>query len=488
MTTPMPPSSGLRGFLVSIGSLISARAFVAVSQLMVLPILARQITVEEFGLMGLAMTVVIFANTLSDGGLGRSLIRTRDADIVEWSSVSWVMVGVGLAFTLLICAISPLAARYFDSPAIVPILLVMSVVPLLQAVAAAPNAEIERREHYAGIARIEVASTLAGLAAAVIGALAGFGIWALVAQQILLAGVRTAGTLWMSQFRPVLAFSTASLRPHLIYARDTIAASVVTVARDQLPIVMISRVLGQIPLGYFTMSARFTRLPQFGLAGPMASVVYVRMSKAQHSPEKLRDLYYASMRLLSALLIPTCAVIAVASQPIFATFLSPEWKPTAPVFVLSVGGIVLESIAIYFLNPLFRAISRTDLVLRLTVEGVVLRLVLVFGAVFMGLEAVAASLTIWALIMVPRNWQIGARHVPITFAGCLATFVPSLISAGIFSGAYLTLNTLWQISDAMNMGLATVLGLSGVGLTLLIDHQRTRAALGAFRAEPAPAE
>nr|WP_254869873.1 lipopolysaccharide biosynthesis protein [Celeribacter sp. HF31] len=475
---------GLKSFIISVGSLISARSFVAISQILVLPILARQLTVEDFGLMGLAMTLVIFANTLSDGGMGRSLIRREDADEVEWSSVNWLMIGAGVACTVFVAGLSPLAARYFDSDRLVPLLLVMSVIPLFYALTAAPNAEIERRENYSGIAKVQVIATVAGIVFAVAGAFAGIGVWALVGQQVMLAAVRMVGIFMLSHFRPSFAFSTQGLRPHLIYARDTLASAFLTVIRQQLPIMMISRVLGQIPLGYFAMAQRFNRLPQFGLAGPMSSVIYVRMSKAQKSPEKLRDIYYAGMRLLSVLLIPSMTMVAVAGRPVFSVLLSPEWTPVAMLFALTIGGLVLEAIAIFFMQALFRAVSRTDLLLRTSIEGVIVRIVMVLIALQFSLEAVALSFTLWSLIMVPRNWQLGARLVPITLKGCLAQLIPSSLVAAAVAVTYLWIEHLTELPNVAYFLIAAALGVLGIALTVLIDRQKSKSALAVFRHTP----
>lgn len=121
-----------RGFFVNVGSLVVARGFLAVSQILVLPILARFLSVEDFALMALAMTVVIFTSVLSDAGLGRSLIRARDFDQREWSSVFWLLVGVGALLCAAILAIAPLWAWYFEEPAVVGLMAVLSVVPFCQ--------------------------------------------------------------------------------------------------------------------------------------------------------------------------------------------------------------------------------------------------------------------------------------------------------------------------------------------------------------------
>ena len=82
-------------FVMGVAALTGARVFLALSQVLALPILARFLTVEDFGAVALSMTIVIFSQILSDAGFGRSLIRSEDADRLEWVSVFWMLVGVG---------------------------------------------------------------------------------------------------------------------------------------------------------------------------------------------------------------------------------------------------------------------------------------------------------------------------------------------------------------------------------------------------------
>ena len=479
-------SGGARGFLVSVGSLASARAFLALSQILVLPIMARQLSIEDFAVMALAMTAVIFAQTLSDSGLGRSLIRASDYDHEEWSSVFWLMVAVGVGLALITAALGPVMAWFYDEPRLTGLLVVLSIVPFVQAISAAPNAEIERREKFNAIARVQMTTTTVSLALAVGLALAGAGVWALVAQQLALAIVRLVGIVRLSTFRPTLVFRTDKLGHHLVFARDTIYQSFLATLRRQFLVMIIGRVLDPIQVGYYAMSQRFGRLAQFGIAGPMTSIVYVRMAKARGNPERLSEIYLGSMRVLSLVLIVPMAMLAAGSGPIFALFLGEEWRPVAPIFALSIGGLVLESIVLFFLSCLFRALSRTDRLVRITFEGMVVQIVLGLSA-FHSIEAVAFSMTLWSFIMVPRGWQMARQLIPLRYRDAIGVLVPGLITAAVAIVIYWQLVRILAPSDWGAAGLAILLGVAGLGLEIAIDWKGLRRAVGMFRSDEPPA-
>ncbi|MCR9089522.1 MAG: oligosaccharide flippase family protein [Rhodobacteraceae bacterium] len=470
-----------RSFFVSVGSLVSARMVLALSQILVLPIVARLLSIEDFALMAMAMSVVVFSSVLSDAGLGRSLIRSKNMSDDDWSSVFWLLVGIGVGLFCAVQLIAPLAAHFYGEPAVWPLLSVLAIVPLCQAISAAPNAEIERRENYTGIARVQMITTVVSFSAAIALAFAGAGVWALVAQQVMLAVVRLIGILSLSRFRPKAVFVWSLLGPHLVFARDALTSSAISAASAQAGVVAIGKLLGTAPLGLYAMSQRFSRLPQFGLAGPMSVVVYVRMSKAQDDPARLIDIYLGSMRLLALLLIPPLAFIAVAGDAVFSVFLSEEWRHVAPVFALSIPGLAFEAITIVCLACLFRACGRTDLLVRLTFEGAILRIALVFIAAHISLQAVAASLTIWGLLYVPRGWALARRVVPLRTRDCLRVLALPVGITALFVVLFVILIGVYAPGEPVEVLIAIAFSLMAIGATALIERKPLGATIHIFK-------
>ncbi len=471
-----------QGFFVNVGSLVSARLFLALSQIIVLPVVARYLSIEDFALMAMAMAIVVFCSVLSDAGLGRSLIRTEAYDEDEWASVFWLLVAVGIGLCAALLAVAPLWALFFEQQRLVWIVVVMSVIPLCQAISAAPNAEIERRENYTGIARVQMITTSVSLALAVVLAICGAGVWALVGQQVSLAFVRLAGIISLTQFRPKMIFKRKLLASHLVFARDALSVSAISAIRSEAAVVAIGRFLGETPLGLFAMSARFSRLPQFGLVGPMSTVVYVRMARFQSNLGKLVEIYLAAMYLMAAILLPGLAMVAVAGTAIFTVMLSAEWAPVAPIFALSIAGLAIEAIAVVLLACLFRAVGRTDLLVRLTVEGAVLRIVLVVAAAyFFSVEAVAISLSIWGFAIVPRGWHLAAKIVPLTVKACLTALLFPTIVSGCLIAAHVSLRRIFALGSVGEIGLSCFILLIGFLVIAVVQRQRIRSAIAIFK-------
>ncbi|QBR38584.1 hypothetical protein ETW23_22030 (plasmid) [Leisingera sp. NJS201] len=332
-------------FLVSTGALSAARLITAFSQLLILPVISRFLTVEEFGLVSLAMVVVLFAQLFSDAGLGRSLIRQQHVDAQEWGAVFWLLFCVGPALALTALAAAPAWAWLHGAPELFGLVAALSVTPMFLSWAAVPNARLERDGRFPGLALIRTSAALAGMVAAVALAVSGAGVWALVAQQILLAAIQCGGAFALSGFRPAPLRRGVRLREHLSFARDSLGVSLLQTVQRQAPVALIGHQLGPAPLGLFTMSSRLLNQPVMALAGPMAQVTYVRMAAAQSDTGHVAALYIGSVRLLALAIFPPMAVLAGAGGDLFALIFSDPWRNAGLLFALAAPGIALESAA-----------------------------------------------------------------------------------------------------------------------------------------------
>lgn len=426
-----------KSFLVSTGSLSAARLFAALSQLVVLPIITRFLTVEEFGLVALAMVVVIFAQLFSDAGLGRSLIRQERYDPVEWNAVFWLLFAIGLGLAALSLLAAPVWAWLYGSPELLGLVSVLSVTPMLMSWAAVPNARLERDNRFATLAMIRAGAALVGMAAAVSLAIAGAGVWALVAQQVLLVGLQCVAAFALSGFRPLRPRHRVPLKGHLVFARNSLGVSILQVVQRQVPVMMIGFQLGPTPLGLFSMARRLLNQPTMALAGPMAQVAYVRMAAAQGDPDRLGALYVGSIRLLALAIFPPMAVLAGAGGDLFAFLFSEPWRQVGLLFALAAPGFALES-AVATAGVMFQAVNRTGLRLRMVAERTVLRLLAIALALPFGVAGVATALSVFVLAYTPRYWAYAHRAAPFDRRAAVAAMgVTTAVSAVAWGATYI---------------------------------------------------
>lgn len=416
------------GFLASVGALSAARMAAMASQVLVLPIIARHVSPAEFGVVALAMSVAAFANIFSDAGMGRSLIRTPLSARDEWSSVFWFLAVLGTALALGFLALTPAASWFFEDPRLFWPLVALAPMPLILSLNAAFAAEMEQRRVFAELALSQVAATAVALGVAVWMAVAGFGVWALIAQQLLLVGLRALWVAARSRFRPGLRFSRAALGAHFGFGRDITAASLLGYLGEQSTVLAIGKALGAADLGLYAMATRFARLPMFGLAGPFGQVLYVRLTQAAADLGAFRTIVLSAIRCLAFVILPPMAALAAVSDTAFTLLLSDRWAEVAPIFMVLAGGAALQA-ATQPTAVALAALGQTTARLRLTAEITVFWLLLLgVGAAF-GLLAIAAARTAWMLLQLPRHWAFLGRGCGVTGADFLAALAPGALTA-----------------------------------------------------------
>lgn len=422
------------GFLSSVGALSAARAMAMASQILVLPILARHLKPEEFGIVALATGVVAFVNLFSDAGMARSLIRTPLEKADEWSSAFWFLVVLGLVLAALFLALAHPMAWFFDEPALLNPLLALAALPAMLALNAPFAAEMEQRRAFAELALSQAAATAIALAAAVWLAILEFGVWALVAQQLLLIGVRAIWVAARSQFRPRLVFSRDTLGPHFTFGRDITAASIIGFISLQSTTLAIGKVLGTADLGLFAMTQRFARLPMFGLAGPFGQVLYVRLTRATQDEAEFRKIVLSAIRTLAFAALPAMAAVAAVSETAFTIILSDRWAPVAPIFVMIAGGAALQA-AIHPTTIALAALGLTGRRLRLIVEITVFWLLLLSATLSFGVVAIAAAHTFWMVLQLPRHWRYLDDACGLGARPFLTALIPGAVVAGVMVAA-----------------------------------------------------
>lgn len=444
-------------FFVSVSALSAARGLALASQILVLPVIARYLTPAEFGLAALAMSVTIFANMLSDGGMGRSLVRVPVERATEWSSVFWALLVLGLLLAGAVVGIAEPMAWLMDEPGLAAPLAALAPLPFLLSVNAPFAAALQQRNAFPELALSEVVATAAGLIVAVWMAVEGFGVWALIAQQLVLSGLRTIWVILRAPFRPGFLFSWTALRPHLIFGRDILVGAALMVGGEHATPIFIGKVLDATQLGFFAMAQRFMRLPLFGLAGPASQVIYVRLSAQQEDPAAFRATVLAATRLLAFAILPPMVALAVVSDTAMVLVLSETWAPVATVFALASVGASLRAVTSVTL-PALAALGQTGRRLRLIVEQTVVWILMLAGAVQFGIEIVAAARTLWMILLLPRQWAHLGHACGVTARQYLAAYLPGTVAACAIALALLAANNwagfeprtwLWLLSAGM---------------------------------------
>ena len=260
-----PPRRAAFGVLLLSGS----NAFRLAVQFILFPVLARLLSPGDYGLMGLAMPVVLFALTLGEGGMGPALLRAADPQGRVESTMFWTALATGglCAAGLLVAA--PLLAVGLGNARITLVLVWLAPVMLLSALSSVPSVRIQRRGASWIFATGDVASSLTGAAAALAAALGGWGVWSLVAQQLVIWTVKLAVLFPLAGNRIGGRPCPAALRYLLRHGTPLVGGNLLNLFSISVDALLIGRILGIKQLGYYVLAFQIVRIPEAILNGPV---------------------------------------------------------------------------------------------------------------------------------------------------------------------------------------------------------------------------
>jgi PST family polysaccharide transporter len=413
-------------------SLSAARVFQLASSFVAIPFLARILTPTDFGLVALAMSVVVFFTYIGDAGLGRSLVRTHAEDSEIWSSAHWAVILLTAALALIILALALPAASFFNEPRLAPIMATLALAPVLLGFVEIPAASLLQKEKFQWLAGAEFASALAGIVVALCVALSGGGAWALVWQHLTQRMVKAAVIVSASDFRPRLILNIDRLRDHFSFARDTIGWSMMTFVSRQSDTLIVGKFLGAATLGLYNIAVRVMQLPVNIFGGSLNSAIYPRLVRLRENHAALRQLILSATMAQAAFVFPPIAAIAASSDAFFKLLLSDRWTGAGDIFTLLAGAAAVQTV-IGLNGSLLQAIGHTGARLRLTVEYAVLWAVLALVLAQFGIEAVAAGCSAATVLYLPRLLQLYLKPIecsPVDFMRALAA--PAVVGGVIF--------------------------------------------------------
>jgi PST family polysaccharide transporter len=413
----------------SLGALANTGASVLrlTCQLAVLPILARLIAPAEYGLVALAMPVILLANVIADGGVVTALARQREAGRTVESTAFWVTVGLGLALALGTCATAFPIGWTLRQPRLPWLILALSPLLLMNSIMSVSNGRIIRERRFVTFALGDIFATLTGAATALTAASHGWGAWSLVAQQLVFWACKMVWIMMRGGAQVGFVFRYREVRDLVTFAANNIGATIADFVSRNIDNFIIGGALGATSLGYYAMAYQVIRVPDMLITSPFWLYLFTAMSRAAHQADlaAIRDLARAGLRLSAVALAPLYCGLALVADLAVPLFLGPKWSGTiGPLRLLAAAGFAFCACSL--MAAMLLATNKAALQLRLAIALGLATIVAVGGAVRFGLDAAAGALACGVVAVALYYVDQLARELATTRAALLGALAPAL--------------------------------------------------------------
>jgi O-antigen/teichoic acid export membrane protein len=423
------------GRKIAIGAMASGVVNIlkVVIQLVLLPVMARLLGPEEFGLYALALPTVSLVGLLADGGLGGTLAREQESSSLVWSSAFWALLVLGATLALGSAGFGIFLGYLAQQPRLPGMIALLSLSLVFLTVSVVPAARLTRRKNLGVGAAADLVSTVVGALVALVMAWFGAGAWSLAVQYVVTYAIRAALLNFSAFHFPRPEFSFSALRPHLMSGGIMIASRLSEYAGRVTENFLMDRIFGTALLGNYTFANQVSKFATDSAANVVWAALYVQALTGER--DKIVVLHRKLCRLLGVTLFPTMFLAAAAAPELIDLLLGPKWMDLSfflrillPLYSLSV--ICSQS------APILLAYGRFDIQFWCMVGLSLGRVIAVLAGVWVGLVGavymivVVTLLFCVAMLVIPTE-TTGCKPWPM-LRGLISPAISSLIAVGVF--------------------------------------------------------
>ena len=408
------------------------------TQMLTMIVLARLLMPSDFGLVGMATVVIGFANLFKDLGTSSAVIQSRAVTDDLLSTVFWANVAIGVLGTLVLACTAPLAAMCFREPRTTAILSVLALNFVLSGCSNLQKTLFERDLLFRVTARIEVAGVLCGAVVGVSLAVAGAGVWALVAQSLTTTGVVSA-LLWaFSDWRPRLVFRWSEINRIGNYSLNLTGFNIFNYFARNADYLLIGRFLGATPLGVYTLAYRIMLYPLQTISTVISRVMFPVYSHLQDDDARFRSAYLRTAGMIALVTFPMMVGLWIIAKPLVFTIFGTKWAMVLPLIRIFAPVGLVQSIWVT-VGCIYQAKGRTAAFFRWGVGSSLLLVASFLVGLRWGILGVATAYAIATLVLVLPNFVIPFRFIGLRLSDFLVALMRPLAASFLMAVALLAI-------------------------------------------------
>ena len=425
-------------------------------QFLVQMILAKMLAPEIWGTIGLILIFIEILQVFIESGLGNALIQKKDADDLDFSTVFYFnCVICGAAYLLMFFA-APLIAWFYKAPELTSAIRVMSLVLVVSGLKNVQQAYVSKNMLFK---RFFFATLIGTVTAAVIGiamAYFGFGLWAIIAQNLINVTIDTC-ILWITvKWRPKRAFSFQRLKQLYSFGWKLFASSLMEVIHLKLRGLIIGKKYSKEDLAYYTYGEYFPQFITSILNSSIDSVLLPSMSSVQDSRENVKNMTRRAIKIGTYILMPFMVGIMVCAGPVVRIVLTEDWLPVIPYLRILCISYAFMPIHTANLNAI-KAIGRSDTYLKLEIIKKFVDFASILATMFISVKAMVYGVLVASIISQVINAWPNKKLLNYSYLEQVADMIPQIIASTIM-GAVIYLINLVDIHYLLMLAIQVPLG------------------------------
>jgi len=383
-------------------------------------VLARLLTPDDYGLLGIISIFTAISTALINGGFTNALIRKKDVNENDYNTSFIINLAVSIILYIIIFFSAPLIAVFFEHEELVLLTRVSTFSIVIGALAIVPQTRLTKRIDFKTQTRITLSAAIVSGIVGIVMAICGCGVWSLVAQLLSSQFIKTT-LLWLyTHWIPKLLFSKNSFNDLFGFGWKMLLSELINAVWKELYQVVIGKFYSPAALGQYTRANQFSQLFSSNLTNVIQRVTFPVLSDIQDDKIRMLNAYRRIIKTSMFITATSMFFLGAVSEPLLYCLIGPKWHEASiylPFICISSSLYPLQAINLNMLQVQ----GRSDL--------------------FLGLEVVKK-----ALGMIPLFVGILVGIIPMLCVNIIISIMSYFLNS-FFSGKLLGYSTKMQIKD-----------------------------------------
>ncbi|MDE6823092.1 lipopolysaccharide biosynthesis protein [Bacteroides acidifaciens] len=419
-------------------------------------VLARILSPSDYGTVAIITVFVNLANVIIDGGLNTALIQKKDTDSLDYSTIFFSSILLSIVLYTLLYVTSPWIAEFYDTPELADMIRILGVILVFEAVNSIQRAYVSkmmlfRRLFYSSFFALLVSGSLG-----IYLALNGYGVWALISQQMTCVLVTTIIMWFTIKWRPILAFSFEKFKKLFDYGWKIFGLNFITTLYLNIRSLIIGKFYSPADLAFFERGHTLSGMVVQNINTSLQTILFPVLSNSQNDKVRIKSLVRKSTGMTCLLVFPALIGLISIAKPLVLLILTEKWLP-------AVAYIQIYSIA-YMLFPIqvanmeaIKAMGYSGMSLKLEIIKKVVETIILIVSVFMGVTAIAWGVVLFNFICLFINLYPSKKYLDYGVFEQVKDVVPTSLCAimmgfSIYWIQYLPIHLLLVLMLQMIMG------------------------------------
>ncbi|MCQ2507640.1 MAG: lipopolysaccharide biosynthesis protein [Dorea sp.] len=401
-----------------------------VVQFVVSIVLARLLAPSLYGTIALVTVITNILQVFVDSGMGNALIQKKDADDLDFSTVFFFNFTVCSLLYLLMFFGAPAIAAFYQKPELVAVIRVLSLTLVISGLKNVQQAYVARSMQFKKFFFATLGGTLFAAVLGIILAVRGYGVWALVAQQLVNITIDTC-VLWLTvHWRPKLMFSFERLKTLFSFGWKLLVSSLLDSTYENFRMLLIGKVYTEADLAFFNRGRQFPNLIIQNINTSIDSVLLPSMSKEQNHIDRVKSMTRRAIKTSTYIIIPFMVGLIVCAVPLIHLILNDQWMDSVPYMRIFALAYITYPIHTANLNAM-KALGRSDLFLKLEIIKKVMGLSIIMLTLRHGTLILACSLLIECAISLYINSWPNKELLGYSFLDQMKDILPTVLLASV---------------------------------------------------------